>query len=50
MTDAATNDVAERFATLHEFIPAARKKLTDDKWDYMVGGAETETTLKPSGA
>jgi isopentenyl diphosphate isomerase/L-lactate dehydrogenase-like FMN-dependent dehydrogenase len=46
MTDAATNDVAERFATLHEFIPAARKKLTDDKWDYMIGGAETETTLR----
>lgn len=21
-------------------------KLTDDKWDYMIGGAETETTLK----
>jgi glycolate oxidase len=31
---------------LHEFIPAARMKLTDDKWDYMIGGAETETTLK----
>jgi isopentenyl diphosphate isomerase/L-lactate dehydrogenase-like FMN-dependent dehydrogenase len=46
MTDAATNDVAERFATLHEFIPAARRKLTDDKWDYMIGGAETETTLR----
>jgi glycolate oxidase len=46
MTETATSDVAERFLTLHEFIPAARKKLTDDKWDYMVGGAETETTLK----
>ncbi len=46
MTETATQDVAERFLTLHEFIPAARKKLTDDKWDYMVGGAETETTLK----
>src|SRR5207249_9152307 len=22
------------------------KKLTDDKWDYMIGGAETETTLR----
>jgi len=22
------------------------EKLTDDKWDYMIGGAETETTLK----
>ena len=36
--------------TLHEFIPAARLKLTDDKWDYMVGGAETETTLKRNRA
>src|SRR5262249_60089002 len=42
----AANGVAERFLTLHEFIPAARKKLTDNKWDYMIGGAETETTLK----
>jgi len=46
MTETATNDVAERFLTLHEFIPAARTNLTDDKWDYMIGGAETETTLK----
>src|SRR5262245_6023924 len=40
------NTVADRFMTLHEFIPAARSKVTDDKWDYMIGGAETETTLK----
>jgi len=38
--------VADRFLALHEFIPAARMKLTDDKWDYMIGGAESETTLK----
>jgi glycolate oxidase len=43
---ATSNTVAERFMALHEFIPAARAKLTDDKWDYMIGGAETETTLK----
>jgi len=43
---AASDDVAEKFVVLHEFIPAARKKLTDDKWDYMIGAAETETTLK----
>jgi len=42
----AVDGVAERFLTLHEFIPAARKKLSDNKWDYMIGGAETETTLK----
>jgi len=42
----AVDGVAERFLTLQEFIPAARKKLSDNKWDYMIGGAETETTLK----
>lgn len=46
MVEAATDGTADRFMTLHEFIPAARMKLTDDKWDYMIGGAETETTLK----
>src|SRR5262245_34276351 len=46
MHGTATDGVADRFMALHEFIPAARMKLTDDKWDYMIGGAETETTLK----
>jgi len=46
MTENATDRVADRFMALHEFIPAARMQLTDDKWDYMIGGAETETTLK----
>src|SRR4029077_17109580 len=46
MTETATSDVAERFLTLHEFIPAARKKLTDARGYSMIGGAETETTLK----
>ena len=35
-----------RFATLHEFVKAAKLKLTAERWDYMVGAAETETTLK----
>jgi isopentenyl diphosphate isomerase/L-lactate dehydrogenase-like FMN-dependent dehydrogenase len=46
ITDLATDSVADRFLALHEFVPAARMKLSDDKWDYMIGGAETETTLK----
>jgi isopentenyl diphosphate isomerase/L-lactate dehydrogenase-like FMN-dependent dehydrogenase len=46
MAEAATDDVADRFLALHEFIPVARMRLTDDKWDYMIGGAETETSLK----
>lgn len=40
MTD-LTND----FLANHEFIAAARNKLDDHMWDYLVGGTETETTL-----
>jgi len=35
-----------KFQTLHEFVKAARLKLTPERWDYVVGAAETETTLK----
>src|SRR5215469_1354406 len=35
-----------KFETLHEFVKAARFKLTPTVWDYVVGAAETETTLK----
>ncbi len=31
---------------LHEFVEAARRKLSDNIWDYLVGGTETETTLR----
>ena len=34
------------FKTLHEIIKAARVNLDDTYWDYLVGGAETETTLR----
>ena len=34
------------FLTLHELVAAARRKLSADIWDYLVGGAETETTTK----
>src|SRR5258708_36999345 len=36
----------EQYEVLHEFIPGARRALPPDKWDYMIGAAETETTLK----
>jgi isopentenyl diphosphate isomerase/L-lactate dehydrogenase-like FMN-dependent dehydrogenase len=39
-------DIREQYQVLHEFIPAAKRALTPDKWDYMIGAAETETTLK----
>lgn len=34
------------FATLHEFVEAARQNLDQELWDYLVGGSETETTLR----
>ena len=35
-----------RFQTLHEIVRAARANLAPGPWDYLAGGAETETTLK----
>ena len=32
--------------TLQELVRAARANLDQNVWDYLVGGAETETTLK----
>jgi isopentenyl diphosphate isomerase/L-lactate dehydrogenase-like FMN-dependent dehydrogenase len=37
--------IEDRFQTLHEIVRAARSKLDRNVWDYLVGGAETETTL-----
>ena len=34
------------FLVLHEIVKAAKKNLSRELWDYLVGGAETETTLK----
>ncbi len=34
------------FLNLHELVKGARLKLDQYIWDYLVGGAETETTLK----
>ena len=39
-------DLRTEFLTLHEFVAAARSKLDANGWDYLVGGAETETTLR----
>jgi len=39
-------DLRTEFLTLHEFVAAARLKLDANGWDYLVGGAETETTLR----
>ena len=34
------------FETLHEVVRRARQNLDQNNWDYLVGGTETETTLK----
>jgi len=34
------------FLTLQEIVATARKNLSRNHWDYLVGGAETETSLK----
>ncbi len=34
------------FRTIHEIVKAARLRLNQTYWDYLVGGTETETTLK----
>jgi len=36
----------DSFATLHEIVKAARANLDDNAWDYLIGGADTETTVK----
>src|SRR5438034_9447207 len=38
------------FATLEPIIQAARKKLDQGTWDYLVGGSESETTLRRNRA
>jgi isopentenyl diphosphate isomerase/L-lactate dehydrogenase-like FMN-dependent dehydrogenase len=45
---ALLRDAAERneFLNLHEFVAKARANLNQNAWDYIVGGAESETTLR----
>ncbi len=40
------SNLDEQFQTLHEIARAARRNLADGPWDYLLGGAETETTVK----
>src|SRR3978361_192507 len=34
------------FQNLHEFVRRARANLNQNNWDYIVGAAETETTMR----
>src|SRR3954452_24488823 len=38
--------IREQFHSLHEFVAVARARLDRNVWDYLVGGAETETTVR----
>src|SRR6266496_980637 len=41
-----TSNLEDRFPTLHQIVKAARANLAPGPWDYLVGGTETETTLR----
>src|SRR6201989_1918010 len=36
----------DEFQNLHEFVRKARANLNQNAWDYIVGAAETETTMR----
>ena len=40
------SDLVAQFQTLQEFVVAARDRLTDHPWNYIVGGTETETAQR----
>jgi isopentenyl diphosphate isomerase/L-lactate dehydrogenase-like FMN-dependent dehydrogenase len=37
---------SQEFENLHELVAKARANLNQNAWDYIVGGSETETTLR----
>src|SRR5436305_5204401 len=39
------SNLGDKFSTLHEIVRAARNNLAPGPWDYLIGGAETETTV-----
>jgi isopentenyl diphosphate isomerase/L-lactate dehydrogenase-like FMN-dependent dehydrogenase len=43
---AANATAASEFYNLHEIVRKARANLNQNDWDYIVGGTETETTLR----
>src|SRR5213080_4151751 len=37
---------SHEFQILHEIVKKARQNLDQNDWDYIVGGTESETTLR----
>src|SRR5437764_11713199 len=38
--------LAEQFLTLQEIVAAAKRNLPPGPWSYLIGGTETETTVR----
>jgi glycolate oxidase len=36
----------KRYRTLHDIVKAARANLDETYWDYLIGGSDTETTVR----
>jgi isopentenyl diphosphate isomerase/L-lactate dehydrogenase-like FMN-dependent dehydrogenase len=43
---ASDDELRESIQTLQELIPRARANLAKEHWDYLVGGSETEVTVR----
>ncbi len=43
---AALSETSGEFLTLHELVRTAKINLSANIWDYLVGGADSETTVK----
>ena len=46
MNAPSSQPLSEQFLTLQEIVDAARRNLAPGPWSYLVGGAETETTVR----
>jgi glycolate oxidase len=46
MNAPSPQQIVEQFLTLQEIVAAARRNLAPGPWSYLVGGAETETTVR----
>ncbi len=46
MSEANSSNLDEQFPALHEIVEKAQRNLTRDPWDYLIGAAETETTMR----
>ncbi|HSS65388.1 MAG TPA: alpha-hydroxy acid oxidase [Gammaproteobacteria bacterium] len=44
------NEKSNDFQLFHELYKAAKENLAEGTWDYLIGGAETETTFKRNRA